>query len=128
MTDIKPTQKVPSLTCGAFFCWLFGIYRRRRVQGRSMEPLLLEGDEVLIEPRARFKGCQVNDLVWLQHPSCQGVCMVKRIDKIDRSSECIFVVGENPNYSTDSRQLGWVPLSHMLGTVRCCFSRAGKGQ
>lgn len=81
----------------------------RRVVGHSMLPAYPEG-KVVIAMRVRRP--RPGDVVVLRH---QGREMLKRVASVN--THHMFVVGDNPQASTDSRQWGWLPRSHVLGVV-----------
>lgn len=79
------------------------------VRGSSMEPTLRPGDRVLCVP---WWGYRVGHLVI--GPGESGP-MVKRIERL--SERGAWLVGDNRDRSTDSRELGWIPLSQLRGRV-----------
>lgn len=81
----------------------------RRVSGRSMEPALSEGSIVIVW---RWAKTRPGNVVVAQH---NGVEKIKRIQDIKDGQ--VYLVGDNPVQSTDSRQFGWLPLSHVQGRV-----------
>lgn len=87
-------------------------YERYRIQGNSMLPELKDGDEVLVNPNEPY---QIGDIVVAQHPFKQSVVLIKRISEIDESS--VYLIGDNPAESTDSRTLGKIPRKDILGKV-----------
>ena len=54
----------------------------------------------------------VGDVVIVQHHHLE---LIKRVDKID--DDKMYVLGDNPTESTDSRHYGWLPLAAVLGVV-----------
>lgn len=81
----------------------------RRVSGESMNPTLRSGQVVFIWHWGRVKP---GDIVVVEH---NGLEKIKRIQDIqDRR---VYVVGDNPSRSTDSRQFGWLPINHVQGRV-----------
>jgi type IV secretory pathway protease TraF len=44
-----------------------------------------------------------------------GIEKIKRVDKIDGRK--VFLLGDNPNSSKDSRHFGWLPSSRILASV-----------
>ena len=54
-----------------------------------MLPLLLPGDEVLVDPQAyRRSRPFVEDLVVLRSPSQWDLCLIKRVKSINQSGDC----------------------------------------
>lgn len=80
----------------------------RRVVGESMMPTLRR-DQLLLVRRGRF---EIADVVLFLH---EGMEKVKRVAEID--GERVFVLGDNPLESTDSRHFGWLPSMSVRGKV-----------
>ncbi|MDO8637943.1 MAG: S26 family signal peptidase, partial [Candidatus Daviesbacteria bacterium] len=59
-----------------------------------------------------FYKLKVGDLVVFKKDRKE---MVKRIQKID--DRCIFVIGDNPKESTDSRHFGWIDKKEIMGKI-----------
>jgi nickel-type superoxide dismutase maturation protease len=101
--------------------YLAGRYARRRlvsfaVQGNSMAPELAEGDFItalrLDEPGTLETGA----LVIVRDPRDGKNEMVKRVSG-PMSNGDLIVLGDSPNQSTDSRQLGPIPRDLVVGRV-----------
>ena len=93
--------------------WSVGRRRRYRVSGRSLLPLLQDGDEVLAKPRAT---CREGDLVVASHPFRRDVVLVKRLAGWDEDGRA-RLLGDNPAESTDSRGLGTFRPESLLARV-----------
>lgn len=76
-------------------------WRRAVVRGPSMSPALTDGDLVLVSRRTRPYPGAVVLVRWAQRP---GQLSVKRV--VGRHGDGWWVLGDNPDGSTDSRQLG----------------------
>ncbi len=101
--------------------WFLGRRQRYRVENVSMLPLLPPGTTVLINPRAyRHSRPQAGDIVVAHLPARGGQRAIKRIDKVFPDGS-VFLIGDNPARSTDSRIFGTVPLACILGKVVCRF-------
>ena len=104
--------------------WAFLRYRPSRVaiEGPSMAPTLLPGDQVLVvTPRSYRTG----DVVVVEHPGRPGYEMVKRLRGLpgDRISERVlapdeyWIEGDFDQASTDSRQFGPVTGAELKAKV-----------
>ncbi len=81
----------------------------RRVVGDSMLPGLRAGQLVL------FVACcqlSVGDVVMVRH---NGLEKIKRIARLEERR--VYVLGDNPAASTDSRQFGWLDLDAVAATL-----------
>jgi phage repressor protein C with HTH and peptisase S24 domain len=74
-----------------------------------MEPTLKAGQIVLASSLLR---CRTGDVVVLAH---NGLEKIKRIEKLENTR--VFIVGDNPAASTDSRSFGWIPQSAVIARV-----------
>jgi nickel-type superoxide dismutase maturation protease len=86
--------------------------KRYRVAGDSMLPTLKDGDEVLVVPQQTY---EIGDLVVARHPY-KLTSIIKRITKISTGGN-LFLSGDNPAESTDSRTFGEIPEKDILGKV-----------
>lgn len=82
----------------------------RRVAGASMQPSLKHGQIVVfrhwrMSPRS-------GDVIMIKH---DGLDKIKRLHAIKEGH--IYVVGDNPAQSTDSRQFGWLPSKVIIGVL-----------
>jgi phage repressor protein C with HTH and peptisase S24 domain len=85
----------------------------RRVVGESMMPTLRPGALVIAIPAHRLRP---KDIVIVTH---NGLEKIKRIERIENAQ--VFVVGDNPAHSTDSRMFGW--LDQVAVTARVIWPR-----
>ena len=91
--------------------------RRYRVAGDSMYPLLRDGDEIEVDLDAYRGGApEPGDVVLARHPFKRGVELVKRVLRIEEDGR-VFLVGDDPHESRDSRGFGALPPGHVLGRV-----------
>ncbi len=97
------------------FLLFIGKRQRYRVTGDSMSPFLQDGDEVLL---VRISGPKTGDVVVAKHPYKRTVKILKRVSRIDRHG-AIFLLGDNPTESTDSRTFGAVQAIDICGKVVC---------
>lgn len=84
-------------------------FPRVDVVGRSMMPTLMPGDRLALLPLPPRQG----RLVVLRDPRNHRMLLVKRCVSV--SAEGIWVRGDNPVVSTDSRQFGIVPHHLVIG-------------
>ena len=88
---------------------------RFRVQGRSMEPAFEHGAHVFISRLAYvFVEPEIDEVVVVLNPK-DKIPMLKRIK--DVSDDGYFVLGDNPDHSTDSRHFGRIKKEHIIGRV-----------
>lgn len=102
--------------------WL--IHRRLRlsVRGQSMQPELQAGDEVFLNPAAyKHNVPQVGEIVLVPHPR-SGEPVLKRIVRIEAGG--LFLTGDNPAHSTDSRTWGLFSLKTVQGRVTSIYKRS----
>jgi nickel-type superoxide dismutase maturation protease len=92
--------------------WVLGRRKRFVVSGASMEPNFFDGQTILIQRGNR--NIQVDDVVLCHHPY-QELVLVKRVKQIE--GDYLFLVGDNPSQSTDSRHFGMVEREQIIGTV-----------
>lgn len=86
-----------------------------------MFPVLREGDEVLYDPRAyRHAPPRAGDVVVARHPQRKHVQIIKRVTAVQRDGR-LFLQGDNPDASTDSRDFGTVSPAQVLGKVTSIF-------
>lgn len=94
--------------------WAVGRRRRFRVVENSMLPTFREGDEVLVavgEKRPFSPG----DIVIAQHP-LKEIKLIKRVDRVLADGR-LFLLGDNPAESSDSRAFGPVVQQMIIGRV-----------
>lgn len=90
------------------------------VVGESMEPVLRHGDRVLVDVWSyASRPPRFGEVVLLRMPG--GLPLVKRVvepsAEEDVSGESLWVLGDNPAASRDSRDFGPVPLDRLRGRV-----------
>jgi nickel-type superoxide dismutase maturation protease len=81
----------------------------RRVEGVSMAPAFPHGKVVL---GWRWRRPRIGDVVIVRH---HRVELIKRVDQLE--DDKVYVLGDNPEESTDSRHYGWLPVSSILAVV-----------
>ena len=86
-----------------------------------MVPTLSDGDEVFVDFGAYLqRNPQVGDIVLVQHPHQKGLKIIKRITAVSPQNT-LFLTGDNPHESTDSRHYGAVPIALVYGRVSSLF-------
>ena len=95
---------------------------RIEVSGPSMRPTLEPGDWAIAIAAERVRP---GDVVVVEHPERPGFEMVKRVVRVPGSVptrpdlvDRIWVEGDDPSSSTDSRAFGAVPANLIKGRVR----------
>ena len=86
--------------------------RRVLVQGPSMAPALRHGDQLLVLLTRR--AAPAGRVVVVALPD--GTLAVKRLARLDEAGR-VWVEGDNPFGSTDSRTLGALPAESVRGRV-----------
>ena len=96
---------------------LFFLGKRRAflVEGNSMLPALKDGDAVLINANAKVAA---GDIILANHLYKESVKILKRVKEFNEKGD-LYLVGDNPKESTDSRTFGAVPLKYVIGKVTC---------
>ena len=92
--------------------YLLGRRARFLVSGYSMFPTLKPNVSVFVETQT--KG-EVGDIIVLE---VHERVVIKRLHA--KSIRGVWVLGDNPIQSTDSRDFGWVPEDKVIGKV-CSF-------
>ncbi|MEM6839341.1 MAG: nickel-type superoxide dismutase maturation protease [Cyanobacteria bacterium P01_C01_bin.120] len=96
-------------------------YRRFRVTGDSMMPVLSAHQEVLLNPAAYQNQLpQPDDIVVAYHPHQPSLRIIKRVLFVEPDGRC-YLRGDNQSASTDSRQFGLIPREQIYGQVLCLF-------
>ena len=110
----RAPERTPVVAVGwcELVLWLCGKRQRVRVEGDSMHPTLVSGETVLVRPTSHVRP---NDIVLCRHPYKVGVQLIKRVEISDTKG--VFLLGDAPAESTDSRSFGVVPWSHLVGVV-----------
>jgi phage repressor protein C with HTH and peptisase S24 domain len=78
-----------------------------------MEPQLYAGDCVLVR---RGRRARVDDIVLVRRPDRPDVLMVKRVREVLGDGR-LWLAGDNPSYSDDSRVFGSVDADAVEGRV-----------
>lgn len=98
--------------------------KRFVVRGESMMPAILPGERVLVDTLAyRWELPQRDDIVLANHPERPGLVMLKRIAAVQDdevqgrrlNEDEYWLLGDTPEFSTDSRELGPVRKRDLVG-------------
>ncbi len=81
----------------------------RRIVGKSMEPTLTHGETIVA---LRMLRPSAGNLVIVRHDDKEKI---KRVHRVKHG--LLYVVGDNPSGSTDSRHFGWLPVSSVVAVV-----------
>lgn len=85
------------------------LFMVRRIVGASMLPYFQPGRIVL---GWRAKRIRSGDVVIVMH---DGLEKIKRVDRV--RGDKLYVLGDNADASTDSRQFGWLPMASVKARV-----------
>lgn len=83
--------------------------RKFVVREDSMLPTLRPGDMILTNKWAPISSGQIV-VAKTGHR-----LLLKRVERVRRGE--VFLIGDNPEHSRDSRQFGWIPKRNVLGVV-----------
>ena len=115
---------IPSPKPLDYLLWLVRKRRRLQIDGASMVPTLLDGQEILVDLGAYSSVApEVDDVVLVRHPFYKERTMVKRVTKIwtNPTEKRFHIEGDNKTQSTDSRSFGSVTRQKILGKVTSRF-------
>jgi nickel-type superoxide dismutase maturation protease len=82
----------------------------RRVKGHSMMPVL--PPETLVLATGWFRRIKPGSVVIFLH---EGKEKIKRVEQVEDNR--LFVVGDHPTASTDSREIGWIARAAVIAKV-----------
>ena len=80
-----------------------------------MQPALQPGDRVLVRRLGSNPTLGVGSVLVTWHPQRTNLRLIKRLNRLDSTG--LWLLGDNPAKSTDSRQLGPVAKSLLIGEV-----------
>ena len=80
-----------------------------------MQPTLEPGDRVLVRRLGRKPSPSLGSVVVTWHPQRSKLRLIKRLSRLESTG--LWLLGDNPTESTDSRQLGAVPTNLLIGEV-----------
>ena len=88
-----------------------------------MQPTLEPGDRVLVRRLGRNPKPSLGSVVVTWHPQQSKLRLIKRLQSVEETG--MWLLGDNPAESTDSRQWGAVPMKLLIGEV---VSRLPRGK
>ena len=91
-----------------------------------MQPNLEPGDRVLVRRLGTPSTLRRGSVLVTWHPQRSDLRLIKRLNRVDSSG--LWMLGDNPAASTDSRQLGPIPASLLIGEVVGRLPRRGSEQ
>ena len=80
-----------------------------------MQPTLEPGDRVLVRRFGRNRTPRLGSVLVTWHPQRPDLRLIKRLNRFEGAG--LWLLGDNPAESTDSRQLGSVAISLLIGEV-----------
>ena len=95
---------------GGLVIWACKHVDRVEVAGLSMAPTLQPGDRLVVW---RTTSVRPGDIVAASDPRQPERTVLKRVMSVHPDG--VFLLGDNPGQSTDSRQFGNVPIKSLLG-------------
>ncbi|MBI2546860.1 MAG: nickel-type superoxide dismutase maturation protease [Candidatus Aenigmarchaeota archaeon] len=82
-----------------------------------MEPAIRAGDYVVVNRLVyALRNPSKGDIIVLRHPKEKKKFLIKRISVVTNSNE-YYVVGDNKDFSQDSRHFGPIKQSSIIGKV-----------
>ena len=80
-----------------------------------MQPTLEPGDRVLVRQLGQKTTPSLGSVVVTWHPQRSKLRLIKRLKSVEETG--LWLLGDNPAESTDSRQWGAVPMKLLIGEV-----------
>ena len=112
-------QRLPQAGLTEVLRLILGRRKLARVHGSSMTPTLEDGDWVLYHTR-QDAADPTGQIVVCTHPYEKRL-LIKRVRAVLPSGD-LFIEGDNPQQSTDSRVFGPIAPSQVIGHAVSCRS------
>lgn len=88
---------------------------RVAIEGPSMEPTVVAGDWLLVDPHAyAHRPPALGELVLAPDPRQDDRLLIKRVQSVDPAGG-LHLAGDDPEHSTDSRVFGAVDPASVVG-------------
>ena len=91
-----------------------------------MQPTLQPGDRVLVRRLNSSSTLRLGSVLVTWHPQRSDIRLIKRLNRIEPNG--LWLLGDNQAESTDSRQLGTVATSLLIGEVVARLTTRGSEQ
>jgi signal peptidase I len=111
----RPASVAAAVLLGGYLGALSADRSRIVVRGWSMAPTLLPGDVVLTRPLGWRRRVRVGQVVVLRDPAAADHLVIKRVHGV--RGDQVYVLGDDPDHSTDSRVWGWLPAAAVRRVV-----------
>ena len=133
---IPPTGRTAGAICAVLGVLLVSVMlaseflaRPWVVVGASMEPALRAGDRIVVDVWTYGHRLPRPGEIVLFRPAPGSAAVVKRVARVlpapDGGGAAVWVLGDNPRDSLDSRQLGAIPAHIIIGRVALRVGAAG---
>ena len=95
-----------------------------QVEGDSMLPSLQPRQRLIVKPLAQEASAPENgSVVVCRHPNDAALVITKRVWR--SQGQLLYLRGDNPVASTDSRHFGLVPMECVIGVVTAVIPTTG---
>ena len=91
-----------------------------------MQPTLEPGDRVLVRRLGSNSTLRLGSVLVTWHPHRSEIRLIKRLKRLESTG--LWLLGDNQSESTDSRQLGTVATSLLIGEVVARLATRGSEQ
>jgi len=87
-----------------------------------MSPTLKQGDIVIADTWIDSEKIAVGDIIIFEHPEIPKANIIKRVSSLKKNS--VYVLGDSPNNSLDSRLLGDIEKEAIKGKAKILIRNA----
>lgn len=92
------------------------------IPSNSMSPTLKQGDIVIADTWIDSEKIAVGDIIIFEHPEIPKANIIKRVSSLKKNS--VYVLGDSPNNSLDSRLLGDIEKEAIKGKAKILIRNA----